>query len=256
MRLRARTRTGEALRFLLAMQLAMGGWLVAHDLGPALPRLFAGRDSERLTVPISPGDQRRRYDPAALPLPAPPGTRHFPQLQDLPDRLRFDRDSAGDAVRLAGAIAEGDADRFADWLDEQPAAPRRIWLSSPGGSVADALRIGTRIRAEGIATGVDAGDLCLSACPYVLAGGVLREVGPGGMVGVHQHYFGENTVLPAFLAVRDIQAGQAMVVGYLAGMGIDLRLMQPALATPPEDIYILTVAELERYRLITRSDPP
>jgi hypothetical protein len=122
--------------------------------------------------------------------------------------------------------------------------------------VADALRIGTRIRAEGIATGVDAGDLCLSACPYALAGGVLREVGPGGMVGVHQHYFGENTVLPAFLAVRDIQAGQAMVVGYLAGMGIDLRLMQPALATPPEDIYILTVAELERYRLITRSDPP
>lgn len=254
MRLRARSRTGEALRFLLSMQIAMAGWLVVHDLGPALPRLFQGSKTERLAVPVSPGDQRRRYDPAALPATAPPGTRHFPQLQDMPDRLRFD--FAGQEARLTGSIATGDAARFANWLEEQPLNPVRIWLSSPGGSVADALKIGTMLRDAGIATGVDAGDLCLSACPYMLAGGVLREVGPGGMVGVHQHYFGENTVLPAFMAVRDIQAGQAQVVGYLAEMGIDLRLMQPALATPPEDIYILTPAELERYRLITRSDPP
>ena len=96
----------------------------------------------------------------------------------------------------------------------------------------------------------------MSACPYLLAGGVLRQAAPGAMVGVHQHYFGQNSVLPAFLAVKDIQRGQAQVVGYLADMGIDLRLMQPALATPPEDIYVLTAQELERYRLTTRSDPP
>lgn len=73
------------------------------------------------------------------------------------------------------------------------------------------------------------------------------------MVGVHQHYFGENTVLPAFLAVEDIQRGQGEVMGYLDEMGIDLRLMQPALATPPDAIYILVREELERYGLVTTS---
>nr|WP_275982164.1 hypothetical protein [Frigidibacter sp. ROC022] len=253
--MRARTRTGEAIRFILVMQLAMGAWLVTHDLSATLPRLFAGRGVEDLTAPTAPGDQTRRYDPALVPrLPAPPGTRHFPQLEDMPERLRFER--TGPEARLTGAIAEGDAGRFADWLEEQAVPPRRIWLSSPGGSVGDALAIGRLVRTAGMSTAMEPGDACLSACPYILAAGVLREVADGALVGVHQHYFGENTVLPAFLAVRDIQRGQAEVVGYLTEMGIDLRLMQPALATPPEEIYILTAQELERFRLTTRSDPP
>ena len=254
MRLRARSRTGEAIRVIFVAQLAMGAWLVGHDLSVGLPRLFAP-PVERIDVPTAPGDQTRRYEPATLPAqPASPGRRHFPQLDKMPTSLRFERD--GDAARLSGAIAEGDARRFADWLAAEETPPVTLWLQSPGGSVTEALAIGRRIRADGLATGVDAGDVCLSACPYILAAGVLRTVDPAGMVGVHQHYFGESTVLPAFLAVRDIQRGQSEVVGYLAGMGVDLRLMQPALATPPDEIYILTPQELERFRLTTRSDPP
>jgi hypothetical protein len=40
-------------------------------------------------------------------------------------------------------------------------------------------------------------------------------------------------------------------MAYLDEMGIDLRLMQPALTTPPEDIYILTPDELTKYNLAT-----
>jgi hypothetical protein len=92
---------------------------------------------------------------------------------------------------------------------------------------------------------------CLSACPYILAGGVERTVSRSALVGVHQHYFGENTVLPAFLAVEDIQRGQAAVMAYLDEMGIDPLLSARAMQTPPQDIYILVEDELEGFALAT-----
>ena len=68
---------------------------------------------------------------------------------------------------------------------------------------------------------------------------------------MHQHYFGENIVQPAFLAVEDIQRGQGLVMAYLAEMGIGLGLMEHALMTPPDEIYILLREELEAYALVT-----
>ena len=38
---------------------------------------------------------------------------------------------------------------------------------------------------------------------------------------------------------------------YLSEMGIDLRLMRHSLATPPDEIYILTAQELIDYSLAT-----
>lgn len=257
---RSATRTGEVIRFVLIAQLAMGGWLVWNDLGPTLdklPRLFEPA-APQITVPTAPGDQTRRYAPATMPmLQVPPGTRRFPQSYDMPDALRFEPDPDNRSVaRLTGAIADGDAARFADWLKVRSEPPDKVYLNSPGGIVTEALALGRLLRERGIATAVEPGDICLSACPYAFAGGVLRDAPEGALIGLHQHYYGENTVLPAFMAVRDIQRGQAAVMAYLSEMGIDLRVMQPALSTPPEDIYILTPQELERYRLTRRDDPP
>lgn len=257
---RSATRTGEVIRFVLIAQLAMGGWLVWHDLGPTLdklPRLFAP-DAPQITVPTEPGDQTRRYSPATMPmLQVPPGTRRFPQHYDMPEELRFETDPDDRRiVRLTGAIASGDAARFGDWLKVRSETPETVYLNSPGGSVTEALALGRIVREAGLSTSVEPGDICLSACPYVFAGGVVRHAPEGALLGVHQHYYGENTVLPAFMAVRDIQRGQAEVMDYLSEMGIDLSVMQPALSTPPEDIYILTPQELERYRLTRRDDPP
>lgn len=248
--------TAEWIKGLFVSQIAMAAWLVAHDLGPTLPRLVAAPGAERLTAPVTPGDQTRRYEPSRLPpLRIPPGTRRFPPLDEMPPRLQFPVVENGE-VRLTGEIAEGDADRFADWLAGLDEPPELIWLASPGGAVRDALEIGRKIRAAGIATGVAAGDVCFSACPYVMAAGVLRRADADAFVGVHQHYFGENIALPAFLAVQDIQHGQSELVGYLDDMGINLRLMEKALATPPDEIYVLTPQELEKYRLVSAGGPP
>jgi hypothetical protein len=207
----------------------------------ALPFVAPASRAPGLDAPVAPGDQRRRYAPGKL--------EALPAAGDMPGRLRFAQE--GDTARLTGAIAPGDGARFADWLAARPAPPGRIALHSTGGSVADALAIGRAIRAAGLATVVPDGRLCLSACPYVLAGGVARRAGAGAAVGVHQHGHGGSGYLPAFLAVEDIQRGQAEVMAYLSNMGVDPRVMIPALSTPPAEIYVLVPAELERYGLVT-----
>ena len=53
------------------------------------------------------------------------------------------------------------------------------------------------------------------------------------------------------MAVKDIQSGQEFVRGYLVETGIDPRLMEPALMTPPDRIYIFVQDELSGYGLAT-----
>jgi len=115
--------------------------------------------------------------------------------------------------------------------------------------------MGRMLRDGGLDTGVAAAHVCLSACPYILAGGVRRMVSDQAQVGVHQHYHGERTFLPAFLAVEDIQRGQAEVVVHLDEMGVDLRLMALAMATPPHDIYVLLPEESRDLGLATETLP-
>lgn len=241
----------RAMLAILAFQIGMAVVLGGSDLIGAVPRLFTGANAPALDAPVAPGDQVRRFRPGDLPgrvfTGDPDRQTPIPNPGDMPTRLRFSVE--GDTALLTGEIAAGDAERFAEWLDAD--APfDTIRLHSPGGSVQDALAIGRAIREAELGTAMEDGDICLSACPYILAGGVARAVADTAMVGVHQHYFGENTALPAFLAVEDIQRGQADVMAHLDAMDVDVRVMQHALSTPPESIYVLLPEELAEYGLV------
>jgi hypothetical protein len=238
-------RTG--LRIVFGVQIAIAAALLANDFAEVAPTLAFPSLAPDLAEPVRPGDQTRRFDPARMP--ARPATG-MPAAADMPSRLFFDTLSSG-VVRVTGQVQPGDAARFADWLDSRVERPARLLLDSPGGSVDDALAIGRRIREAGLETGMEGSAVCLSACPYILMGGVARRVEAGAQVGVHQHYYGENTMLPAFLAVEDIQRSQADVLSHLIEMGIDPMLMRHSLATPPDEIYLLLPEELERYRVAT-----
>ena len=237
--------TGRTLRWLLGGQIALAVLLILIDLGPTLPTLFSGTDAPAMTLPIEPGDQRRQYDPAA---PTRPGGDIDP---DMPRRLTVFPVTVGDeaGIRLRGTIQPGDGARISEELRGSP--PAFVHLDSPGGSVSDALMIGRVIRDIEATTFVRDGAICLSACPYIFVGGTERTVDADGRLGVHQHSFGESTILPAFLATEDIQRGQAEVLEHLVDMGIDLRIMGPSLATPPDEIYILTEAELTDWKVTT-----
>ncbi|MEX3314853.1 ATP-dependent Clp protease proteolytic subunit [Sulfitobacter sp. PS-8MA] len=236
---------GRVLMGVLIFQLGLAVLLFWGDLGQGLRLPGFGPKAPELTEPIRPGDQTRRYRPDRAPNPGQP----MPQTA-LPERLILTPVSGGRAALLEGAITAGDAERIVKQLAELSPQPEEIYLNSPGGSVRDAMELGRYLRGAGINTALRDGDVCYSACPYLLAGGASRAVPDSASVGVHQHYFGQSTILPAFVAVEDIQRGQGEVMRYLDDMGIDPLVMQHALVTPPGEIYVLLPDELRRYGFI------
>ncbi|MEX3014348.1 hypothetical protein [Gymnodinialimonas hymeniacidonis] len=240
----------RAILAILGFQVGMAVVLAGSDLIGAIPQLLSGPNAPALDAPVAPGDQVRRFRPGDLPgreRLSPDRQTPIPDPGDMPSRLRFSAE--GETALVTGDISPGDADRFTEWLTGAENVTT-IRLHSPGGSVTDALIIGAALREADLNTVMEDGDICLSACPYILAGGVMRTVPDEAMVGVHQHYFGESTALPAFLAVEDIQRGQADVMAHLDAMGVDVRVMQHALSTPPEAIYVLLPEELVEYRMV------
>ncbi|MFG6568977.1 hypothetical protein [Sulfitobacter sp. 1A13679] len=240
---------GRVLIGVLIFQLGLAVLLFWGDLGEGLRLPGFGPRAPELTEPIRPGDQTRRFRPERAPTPGQP----MPETA-LPDRLVLTPVSGGRAALLEGAIEAGDAERIVKQLSELTPTPEEIYLNSPGGSVRDALELGRFLRREGLDTALREGDICYSACPYLLAAGAARTVPESASVGVHQHYFGESTILPAFVAVEDIQRGQGEVMRYLDDMGIDPMVMQHALVTPPDEIYVLLPEELRRYGFIPAED--
>lgn len=241
-----RFRPARVLRGLFIAQLGIGALLVAADLSVGLPQLFnGGTRAPSLTQPVAPGDQTRRYRPSDVPTTPYDG----PAPRAMPKRLTFE--IIDETLRLTGAIKGGDSERFATYLQENGDLPKTVSLHSPGGSVRDALAIGRMVRGRNFDTQIVADAVCFSACPYVFMGGVSREVAEDGALGVHQHYFEEDTILPAWLAVSDIQRGQAEVMVFLDEMGIDPMVMQHALATPPDAIYVLLPEQLTTYDVVT-----
>lgn len=246
--MKART-VARTLSAVLVFQLGIGGFLVMSDMQQgafSLPRF--GPKAPGLSEPIRPGDQTRLFRPDDQR----PSIQPARDPGQLPERLTLTFDDG--YWRLEGAIAPEDAARIIALISTAEPKVDTLVLQSPGGSVRDALEIGRHLRASGINTEMLPGEYCYSACPYLLAGGSSRDIAPAASVGVHQHSFGQNTLLPAFTAVSDIQRGQAEVMDYLDEMGIDPLVMRHALATPADEIYILLPEELERYGFLTAKD--
>ncbi len=243
----------RALRFALIGQGLLAVLLLLADVGGhTADRLF--HEQELTTGPVSPGDQRRHYNPSRRPTEylGPTEAPSIDLPSDLPERLEFSlqtADGIGEVLVINGPIEPGDADRFTGYFGSLDARPDGVAINSPGGAVAEALSIGRKLREEGMRTVILPGTICLSACPYILAGGTEREVSLRGAVGLHQHYFDAPGYLPVFLAVEDIQHGQGRTMDFLIEMGIDPGLMLYSLNTPPDDIYLLVEEELVSTRL-------
>ncbi len=84
----------------------------------------------------------------------------------------------------------------------------RIRLSSPGGIVNVAHRLGVLIRDNNIDTYVGSDDECSSACVILLASGVNRHAEEGAHVGLHSVYHTNRVYLQSIKPVdlyRDAQ---------------------------------------------------
>ena len=99
-------------------------------------------------------------------------------------------------------------------------------LTSEGGDVDVALRVGKYIRSRSLNVNVE-GD-CLSACVWVVPGGIERTITPPGRIGGHQ--FHSKTEMTGDEGIEAGQQVTSEIAAYLQEMGVDQRLLQDNVA--------------------------
>ncbi len=237
-------------RALLLATVLVLGWDVSERMNAPPPA--------PLESPAAPGETPvlQPYLPSARPgaSPADPKrTGRAPQAE-LRQAMTLEL-LAGGRLEAKGTITPGTAARFAAEIDKRGDYVKTVVLSSPGGSVSDALAMGRLIRARKLDTKVEANGLCASSCPLVFAGGVQRLAEAGATIGVHQVFAAARAPgSPAPDGAEGMARAQrisAECQRHLVAMGIDPRVWISAMETAPEAMFYFTPAELLELKLAT-----
>jgi hypothetical protein len=154
-------------------------------------------------------------------------------------------------LMATGTIAPGSADAFASEVNARGEYIKTIVLSSPGGSVGDALEMGRLIRTKGFATEVEKDKICVSSCPLVFVGGVKRAAGANAIIGVHQVFAPDPAEAARHDTMSEAQRVSARCQRYLADMGVDLKMWVHAMETPKDRLFIFSANELRELNIVT-----
>lgn len=135
--------------------------------------------------------------------------------------------------------------------------PPGTWvaLTSPGGSLISAMRLGQQIREAGFNTTIGSTDYsppnCLSACAYAFAGGISRHLPEGSKYGIHQ-FKGMDKALNE----EESQKISATIGTYLDVMGVDRHLLDYAQVTANERMSILSLAQAKLLKVDNTGQSP
>jgi hypothetical protein len=137
---------------------------------------------------------------------------------------------------------------FERTLTEVPNASVLL-LDSPGGGVHSALAIASRVRGLSLTTIILPKSSCLSACALVFLAGSKRLA--DGQLGVHQisSASGQDNLVGGQFALAD-------VIEALDKYDAPRELIGLMLRTPPEDMYLLSSEEKQRFGFAGGQFPP
>ncbi len=173
-------------------------------------------------------------------------------------------------INATGGIRPGDFAKLAATLRRSP-KPTTVRLTSPGGNLSEALKMGELIRAEMLATVVPSEATCASACVHMFASGVIREAGSGAKIIVHNasvissdeyirklrgiltnRDYDLDTRIRVITLLNEQTSAQAMSrqASYFQKMGVSLQLLFPISDTSFVDGRQLSLAELKKLNLI------
>lgn len=150
-------------------------------------------------------------------------------------------------VVIKGDIVEGDLAVIKALYAAKPKSLRGRYatlLDSFGGNLVEAIKIAkwARQHAPYIAVGKD--KVCMSSCVMILAAGQYKY--PDGKVGIHRPYLTEQ---PGQSLQQVMNAVFDTTREFLASINIPQSLAEDMFSIPPEDIRILSKADLSKYRL-------
>ncbi|MFI4998893.1 MAG: hypothetical protein ACHQK9_03340 [Reyranellales bacterium] len=173
-------------------------------------------------------------------------------------------------IHLTGMIEAGDVRTLRNVLTQMSTAaardgggPLTVELSSLGGDVYEALKLGYLFREFRVATVVRNGDVCLSACALAFLGGTSgsdpldplpdRNIELGGTVGFHSFSLNpqsperptpDDPVAGRLMGFDEARGGSAAVIRYTAKMDVDAGLIARMLGRPPDEFdYVDTVED-------------
>jgi len=176
-------------------------------------------------------------------------------------------------IAAQGEIVEGTPDAFLSFVRENVGTGNLhgiVLLDSPGGKVVASMELGQAIRRLGMAVIVarptadqSSGAMalvsgrCYSACVYALMGGKKRVIPPESRVGVHR-MFNYSTSFDlaegGIVRERNYDDGgmRTTLSRYANMMGVSTELVNLAERTSPDQLYMLTGADIARWRLGSR----
>ena len=127
----------------------------------------------------------------------------------------------------------GDSDEF---LRLSASAPKAVVvLSSSGGVIIEAVRIGRIIRTAGYSTAVGAGSLCLSACGLIWVSGKQRFLSPTAVVGFHAAYDNDG-----------VSSGANAIAGSFYGsIGLSDQTIYYLTSAPPQGLNFVNLANAD-----------
>lgn len=122
-----------------------------------------------------------------------------------------------------------------------------VRLNSPGGDFQAAIALGRLMRSAGAhAFGGNADD-CMSSCVMLLAGATFR--GHAGRVGIHRPYRSSTEAISVENMKNEFDSWGSDARSFLADVNVSTQLWSEMIRIPPEQVRILSEAELVSFGL-------
>jgi hypothetical protein len=175
---------------------------------------------------------------------------------------------------LEGKFVAGDFNRLHDFLSNKSNFEKisgGVFLASPGGNIAEAMKIGSLIRALRLTTDAPSGPptgvsrfgesvigprqltdprhnyLCASACFFVYVAGVYRNLNWTGRLGIHRPSLSEDSqeTLSVERALDITWRVRAALTMYLKHMDVPDKYIDLMYSVPPKDVHWITQREYD-----------
>ena len=151
---------------------------------------------------------------------------------------------SGGCYMLSGTIAKDDLQSLGTALSNAHANRKSIAvrLNSLGGDFRVAIALGRLMRLAGAHAIGGTSDACMSSCVMLLAGSTFRA--HGGRVGIHRPYRMSTLEISAAEMKREFDSWDVEARSFLAEVNVPTRLWDEMIRISPENVRVLTSAEL------------